>query len=85
MPRLLPRKRGGRIRQPHIIRPALGADLDMMRAFKIAAIDEQVAKTRRSHVSERDLLWAALFVIAAAGEDRHALLKRGRDARTIPL
>ena len=42
------------IRQPHMIRPAVGADLDVMAAFVVAAIDQNVAHAGFAHFAESD-------------------------------
>jgi hypothetical protein len=47
-----------KIRQRDVIRPALGADLDVMGAFVIAAVDQEPTKARRSHFPKRDFLFA---------------------------
>jgi hypothetical protein len=59
---------GLEIGEPHVIRPQLPADLDMMGAPVVTAIDKQARKARVPHFAEGDLL--------RAGEGGHALFKR---------
>src|ERR1700730_2194497 len=61
------------IGQPKIIAPAIGADLDGVRAPIVGAIDQETANARGAHLSESDLL--------LAGECGHAPLKR----ESLPL
>jgi hypothetical protein len=44
------------IRQPDVIRPAVGADLDVVATFVIAAIDQHMAHAGRAQFAECDLL-----------------------------
>lgn len=58
--------------QPDVIRPSIGAGRNGMATIIIRAVDEDAAHTSGAHLSEGDLLRAALFVVAAAGEFGHA-------------
>ena len=45
------------IRQSYMIRPLVGADLDVMAVAMIAAIDQDVADAGRAQFAEGDFLW----------------------------
>jgi hypothetical protein len=61
-----------KVGKPNVVRPTIGADLDMMGEFVVTAVDEQVAKAGRAHFAERDL-WAT------GSENGHAPLSCGID------
>jgi hypothetical protein len=58
VPHALQTKRGFQIGEPHIVRPRLGTDRDMVAAPVVAAIDQQAGNACSSHLPERDLLLA---------------------------
>jgi hypothetical protein len=52
-----------KVGKPDIVRPAVGADLYMVGAFVIAAVDQHVSQTGRAHLSEGDLLREVICAI----------------------
>jgi len=63
---------GLEIGEPDVIRPLVCAERNRVAALVIRAIDQDAAHASGAHLSEGDLLRAALFVVAAAGEFGHA-------------
>jgi hypothetical protein len=64
------------IRQPDIIAPALGADLDVVAEGVVAAIDQHIADAGCSHVVEGDLL--RLFVTRSSSDNTSACIVHRR-------
>lgn len=62
------------IRQPNIIRPAIGAQRNVVPAM---AVDQHIAQPHLAHLAERDREWPAVGVRRSVASDwaRHAAIK----------